>query len=83
MSDFITWILGWVLGLIVVACFVLIGLLIYLAIIDAKSPTFELRKADWHCTVSRQQMSTMVISTGKTTTVVPRTVTVCDQWSRR
>jgi hypothetical protein len=47
-----------------------------------RSPTFELRKADWHCTAHHQETRLLPIHSGKTTIIVPQSDDVCDTYVR-
>lgn len=52
---------------------------VYLAVVDARRPGFELKKQDWVCTKGHED--TRWIMSGKV--LVPMNETVCDQWSRK
>lgn len=69
-------------------CFVavivaLLGVLIWAAVAEGSSPTFELNKADWVCTASHQEMRLRPQWVGKTMIQIPYSAEVCDRWERR
>lgn len=50
---------------------------------DAESPDLvTLKKHEWVCVARHSETTMMPIATGKTTTMVPQTTEVCDQYSR-
>ena len=50
---------------------------------DEQSPNLTtLKKGQWACVASHSETVMMPISTGKTTTLVPQSTIVCDQYSR-
>ena len=72
----------WLLVAFIAAVFASIGWVSWLTIQDARSPTFELKKADWVCThtVSRTHMQPMIV--GKVTVITPITADECTQYTR-
>lgn len=57
---------------------VIIGGAIYLAIMEARQPHYFLNKSRWDCTATVEERSLVLV--GKV--LVPRTTTVCVQYSR-
>jgi hypothetical protein len=60
---------------------ILAAMFAYLAIGEA-GPTFELRKDEWHCAESHEEVVPTVQSASGGTTVVPQIDTVCDRYDR-
>lgn len=48
-----------------------------------RAPTFSLRKDQWVCVATHQEERLMTVPTGKTTLLIPRWETVCDEWRRK
>lgn len=67
------------LALLVVA---VLGLLIYLMVLEMTSPTFTLRKDEWHCINSHLETHLQPMQTGKITTLIPITDEVCTEYQK-
>jgi hypothetical protein len=68
--------------LLIFLIFVVLPLGIYASYQNFKAPTFVLKKADWSCSASHHESTTIYVQTGNV--MLPQTSesTVCDQWSR-
>lgn len=76
-------IMAGVVGLIGLPFAAVLALLPWAAIDDMQSPDLvTLKKGDWACSAQHTETGSTVMSTGKTTMVLPTSHSVCDQYSR-
>lgn len=61
---------------------VFIGFIGWCIWVDSKAETFELRKAEWTCAVSENQMTTTNILVGKTIVPQVQIIEVCTEYKR-
>ena len=80
------WLFDHVMTWIGIICIVVACLLIVVAPIcffmDAKSPTFSLKKDEWACVKTHRKPTTTYIQSGKVLVPVARHQDVCDVYSR-
>jgi hypothetical protein len=74
--------LEWVIGVVVLAALAVVGLLFWLMWQDSQRPTFVLKKEDWACTRSENRTHLQPLVSGKVTTLIPVTNSVCVEYRR-
>lgn len=60
----------------------LIAITISAAIAESKRPEFSLKKDDWKCSDSITRTHLQSVTTGKVTTLIPVTETICIEYRR-
>lgn len=77
--DFMDWVMAMLMALI----FGLLAFVVYVVWQGATAETFELVKAEWHCTDERSETHLRPMLVGKVMVMLPITQKVCDRWERR
>jgi hypothetical protein len=69
------WVIDWTITMLVAALIALLGFFIW---DDARAERFSLRKDQWACTQSHNEVHFVMAAK----TLIPTNQTVCTQWSR-
>jgi hypothetical protein len=70
------------IALMLLAMFVVVGGVLFLAYMDSQKPTINLRKEDWSCTRSEPRTRTQMVLVGKVLIPQRTTSDVCAQYNR-
>jgi hypothetical protein len=84
LAWFVDHVLGWVLISGLVALFVVVAGLLYVACWPSKNKQYySLDQSQWICSQSHQETIMVPMLVGKTTMIMPETSTVCTQFSKK